>query len=274
MNPNSWQFNRQELNAIPLSLHTPTQRLDWGRRLYRFDISGQGYWLKYQLQSEQQALIDGFATELSFYQQGLAMPKKSKFLVEAQILQNFTLAPEQVGTVLILKDLPHLLTQAASQLSLDHVIHIFFKMLNAVDELHQFGWIHADLKASHFLLDGSICKLIDFEQSQRIGEISCQKALTATPRYMAPELFHGEAKTVQTDLYALGIILLEWLTDQRLQAASYQDWAYLHCQFLKIALPEPFQGFSPLLHGLLAKQKSQRWQNIMAAKRCLMTEIE
>ena len=160
------------------------------------------------------------------------------------------------------------------QLSRDHVIHIIFKMLNAVEELHQMGWIHADLKASHFLLDGSTCKLIDFEQSQRIGEISCQKALTATPRYMAPELFHGKAKTVQTDLYALGIILLEWLTDQRLQASSYQDWAYLHCQFLKIALPEPFQGFSPLLHGLLAKQKSQRWQNTMAAKRCLMTEIE
>ena len=91
---------------------------------------------------------------------------------------------------------------------------------------------------------------------------------------MAPELFHGEAKTVQTDLYALGIILLEWLTDQRLQAASYQDWAYLHCQSLNIALPEPFQGFSPLLQGLLAKQQSQRWQNTMAAKRCLMTEIE
>ena len=160
------------------------------------------------------------------------------------------------------------------QLSRDHVIHIIFKMLNAVEELHQMGWIHADLKASHFLLDGSICKLIDFEQSQRIGEISCKKALTATPRYMAPELFHGEAKTVQTDLYALGIILLEWLTDQRLQAASYQDWAYLHCQSLNIALPEPFQGFSPLLQGLLAKQKSQRWQNIMAAKRCFITEIE
>lgn len=274
MNQNFWPFDRQQLNAIPLSLHTQTQRLDWGRRLYRFDIAGQGYWLKSQLQSEHQALIDGFATELSFYQQGLAIPKKPKFLVEAQIFHNFTLALEQVGTVLILKDLPHLLVQAASQLSLDHVTHIIFKMLNAVDELHQLGWIHADLKPSHFLLDGSICKLIDFEQSQRIGETARQKALTATPRYMAPELFHGEAKTIQTDLYALGIILLEWLVDQRLQAANYQDWAYLHCQYLKIELPIHFQCFKPLLQGLLAKQKAYRLTSMMDAKRALMTEIE
>lgn len=148
-------------------------------------------------------------------------------------------------------------------------------MLNAVEELHQMGLDSCGFKASHFLLDGSTCKLIDFEQSQRIGEISCQKALTATPRYMLHLIISWwSKKTVQTDLYALGIILLGGLTDQRLQAASYQDWAYLHCQFWNIALPEPFQGFSPLLQGLLAKQQSQRWQNIMAAKRCLMTEIE
>lgn len=274
MNPNSWQFDRQELNTLELSLHTQTQRLGWGRKLYRFEVAGQGYWLKYQSVSEHIVLINGFDAELSFYQHVLAMPQLPKFLPEVQILENFQLHLEQVKVALILKNVQSLLMTNCRQLSRDHVIHIIFKMLNAVEELHQMGWIHADLKPSHFLLDGSTCKLIDFEQSQRIGEISCQKTLTATPRYMAPELFHGEAKTVQTDLYALGIILLEWLTDQRLQAASYQDWAYLHCQSLNIVLPEPFWCFSPLLKGLLAKQKSQRWQNVMTAKRCLMTEIE
>ena len=58
MNPNSWQFNRQELNTLALSLHTPTQRLGWGRRLYRFEVAGQGYWLKYQSLSEHAALIN------------------------------------------------------------------------------------------------------------------------------------------------------------------------------------------------------------------------
>lgn len=47
---------------------------------------------------------------------------------------------------------------------------------------------------------------------------------------MAPELFHGANKTVQSDLYALGIVLYEWLTQTRLQANSYHEWAVLHCQ--------------------------------------------
>ena len=221
MNPNSWQFDRQELNALAMSLHTPTQRLGWGRRLYRFEVAGQGYWLKYQFVSEHVVLINGFDAELSFYQQALAMLQLPKFLPEVQILENFEFHSELVKAALILKDVPSLLMANPHRLSRDHIIHIIFKMLNAVEELHQMGWIHADLKASHFLLDGSTCKLIDFEQSQKISETGHQQTVTATPRYMAPELFHGEAKTVQTDLYALGIILLEWLTDQRLLASSY-----------------------------------------------------
>lgn len=274
MNPNSWQFDRQELNTLELSLHTPTQRLSWGRRLYRFEVAGQGYWLKFQLASSYSVLIDGFNAEFSFYQHALAMLPQPTFLPEVQILENFEFHSEQMSAALILKDLPPLLVRDPRQLSCDHVIHIIFKMLNAVEELHQMGWIHADLKPAHFLLEGSTCKLIDFEQSQTIGGTGHQQTITATPRYMAPELFHGEAKTVQTDLYALGIILLEWLSQSRLQAQSYQDWAYLHCQSLDIDLPQGFQCFNALLTGLLTKQKSQRLQNIMDAKRCLMTEIE
>jgi serine/threonine protein kinase len=171
MNPNSWQFNRQELNTFAMSLHIPTQRLGWGRRLYRFEVAGQGYWLKYQSLSEHAALINGFDAELSFYQHALAMLQLPKFLPEVQILENFELHSEQVKVALILKNVPSLLMANPHQLSRDHVIHIIFKMLNAVEELHQMGWIHADLKASHFLLDGSTCKLIDFEQSREVDPL-------------------------------------------------------------------------------------------------------
>ena len=147
MNPNSWQFNRQELNALAMSLHTPTQRLGWGRRLYRFEVAGQGYWLKYQSLSEHAALINGFDAELSFYQHALVMLQLPKFVPEVQILENFEFHSELVKAALILKDVPSLLMANPRQLSRDHVIHIIFKMLNTVEELHQMGWIHADLKA-------------------------------------------------------------------------------------------------------------------------------
>ena len=115
--------------------------------------------------------------------------------------------------------------------------------------------------------------LIDFEHVQKINSQITLQSLTATPRYMAPELFHAAAKTVQTDIYALGIIIYEWLTGQRLTAKNYQEWAYLHCQRLSIELPEHFLMFKRLLDGMLAKQKEYRFANIYTLKQCLMTEI-
>ena len=91
----------------------------------------------------------------------------------------------------------------------------------------------------------------------------------ATPRYMAPELFHGANKTVQSDLYALGIVLYEWLTQTRLQANSYHEWAVLHCQKLNVVLPSSFQVFLPLLSGLLQKQQQSRFSNVHEAINCL-----
>jgi hypothetical protein len=63
---------------------------------------------------------------------------------------------------------------------------------------------------------------------------------------------------VQSDLYAFGIILYEWLTQSRLTAKTYQDWAVLHCQQLQIQLPDRFKQFLPLLNGLLQKHVTLR----------------
>ena len=107
----------------------------------------------------------------------------------------------------------------------------------------------------------------DFEQSfannQPISEMN------ATPHYMAPELFHGTAKSMQSDLYAFGIILYEWLMHTRLQANSYQDWAVLHCQQLVLQLPPHFACFLPLLNGLTQKQYEQRFKAVFEAKNTL-----
>lgn len=84
------------------------------------------------------------------------------------------------------------------------------------------------LKKEHFRKFKQEFYLIDFEKTRLIS--SPDPITDATPRYMAPELFHGANKTVQSDLYALGIVLYEWLTQTRLQANSYHEWAVLHCQ--------------------------------------------
>ena len=179
--------------------------------------------------------------------------------------------PESVSAALILSHAEPLFNDCTG-MPVNEIKETLLNVLDVVDQLHQLGWIHADLKREHFVQYQQRVCLIDFEQVQKINSPQNVQSLTATPRYMAPELFHAEEKTVQTDIYDLGIVFYEWLTGQRLTAGNYQDWEYLHCQRLSIELPEHFAALKNLLSGMLAKQKERRFTSIYTVKQCLLTE--
>ena len=125
------------------------------------------------------------------------------------------------------------------------------------------------MKAEHFRKFQQKPYLIDFEKTRPIS--SCDTVMDATPRYMAPELFHHQAKTCQTDLYAFGIILFEWLTQTRLRSKSYLDWAIFHCQTSVFNLPEPWNALQTCLNGLLARDNRYRFESANQASNCLQT---
>ena len=263
-----------------LVLKSKPNSLRYGRRLYSFECQRKGYWLKIQLQQGHPSYLKGFQRELTFYQQCLVSERLSKItlppkIVSKAFLGEIGLEVEQEQSLthtLLLPEATPFFAVSPQSWSVQMIQHHLLRVLDVLDVLNEAGWLHADLKQEHFAeYDGQL-KLIDFEQVQSIGQ-SAQTEMNATPRYMAPELFHGEAKTVSTDIYALGIIFYEWLSGQRLKAENYTDWAYLHCQRLNIELPEKFLVFQPLLSKMLAKHKAHRFDNFYAIKRALVTEI-
>jgi serine/threonine-protein kinase len=63
------------------------------------------------------------------------------------------------------------------------------------------------------------------EEQQTAGDIS------GTPAYMAPEQLSGEPATVQSDLYALGLVLYELFTGKKaFEAATLAEWRRKHAQ--------------------------------------------
>lgn len=275
------KFILPDFNHIDcLELKTKTNSLRYGRRLYYFQYQEKLCWLKMQMKQGHLMYQQGFQHELAFYQESLSSTSLSSILLPCEIVSKAFVASkgleidiEQSLTQMLI--LPHAVpyfTVSAQTLPIASIQYYLLRALDAIQVLHEAGWIHADLKPEHFVEYHGQVKLIDFEQVQSITQ-QVKTEINATPRYMAPELFHGEVKTIQTDIYALGIIFYEWLSGQRLSAKNYTDWAYLHCQRLQIELPEKFLCFQPLLLKMLAKHKEARFDNICAIKHALVSEI-
>lgn len=258
------QFNLENISRDRWQLLTKARSLSFGRRLYQLQLDDQYYWLKIQAKDCQAVVEQNYLNELNFYQNradqiGCILPVD---YVDLSSQEQF----KHTYTSLIF---PHAMPwlRPASDLTLSEIKDKILSIFDGIAELAQLGLIHADLKQEHLVDWQGQLKLLDFEQIQPIAQI--QPHLSATPRYMAPELFHGEGKTLQTELYALGIIIYEWLSGQRLKAATYQDWAVLHCQSLNLELPARYAGFLALLHGLTAKLKSARFADIQAVKQAI-----
>ena len=100
-------------------------------------------------------------------------------------------------------------------LVLEEAIDISKQLCSATQEAHNRGIIHRDIKPQNVIVksDGSI-KILDFGIALAKGSMQITQAnnVMGSVHYLAPELAKGEPATVQSDIYALGIVLYEMLT--------------------------------------------------------------
>ncbi|KAM0876446.1 hypothetical protein ACQ4PT_036142 [Festuca glaucescens] len=79
--------------------------------------------------------------------------------------------------------------------------------------------IHMDLKPANILLgDNMLPKIADFGVSRLFGEQqtrACTKSLDGTFGYMAPEYINRGIITIKSDIFSLGVIIIEIITGQR-----------------------------------------------------------
>ena len=86
---------------------------------------------------------------------------------------------------------------------------------------HRQGLLHRDLKPANIMIDGrGLPRLMDFGLAASAGGVASNEVRQGTPAYMAPEQLAGKEVTVQSDLYALGLILYEMYTGKRPFEAS------------------------------------------------------
>lgn len=83
-------------------------------------------------------------------------------------------------------------------------------VLNGLTYLHDRRIIHRDIKPSNILLcrDGKV-KLCDFGVSGEFGTKGDANTFIGTSYYMAPERITGQSYTITSDVWSLGVTLLE-----------------------------------------------------------------
>ncbi len=109
-------------------------------------------------------------------------------------------------------------------IKLEERIRLFIEVCAAVQFAHERHVVHRDIKPSNILitasgaaklLDFGIAKLLQNDEEPVATLTNVQRDRPMTPAYAAPEQISGEPITEATDVYALGGVLYELLTDQR-----------------------------------------------------------
>ena len=203
------------------------------------------------------------------------------------------LKPSSQLTILVMPYYPNsslasqLNSQNHSQLTDVQKHHFIVQSALLVAKLHNIGWLHNDIKPSNILLDGFMPNhadnssivpdllLIDFALAEVINDDVAQNSdknntgdSAGTPAYLAPERWQGQGATLQSDIYAFGIMMYEILTGERpfkidnQSSEPLREWAIQHCQQPVPTLPLEYSRYQSIINKALAKRVERRYQSM------------
>ncbi len=112
-------------------------------------------------------------------------------------------------------------TRADNLLALGDVIEVIYKCARALDFASQLGVIHRDIKPANIMVkDNTDIKVTDFGSAAMQVTTRTMVDGIGTPAYMSPEQHLNKPVNLQTDIYALGVVMFQMLTGRMPFTAS------------------------------------------------------
>ena len=151
--------------------------------------------------------------------------------------------------------------------SWDEVADLIAQIGEALDYAHRKGIIHRDIKPANIIMttDGKI-KITDFGIAKvASSNLTTTGQFLGTPNYMSPEQVSGAPVDGRSDIFSLGVVLYEMLTNRKpfsgdnLTAISYK---IVHEDFTPPGGPlarHPSE-FNPIVARAMAKDPWNRYQ--------------
>lgn len=152
-------------------------------------------------------------------------------------------------------------------------------LCSALAAVHARGLLHRDIKAANVMrAEGGRYVLIDFGTGVEIDETANGvRRMAGTPLYMAPETLRGAAATVQSDVYALGVVLFHVVTGSYpVYGRTLDDVTAAHAAQRRVWLLDVRPGLSaPFVNAverMLAFESRRRFGSIGECLTAVTTE--
>jgi len=156
----------------------------------------------------------------------------------------------------------------SAPLKLEEVLDIGMQVAQGLQEAHEKGVVHRDIKTSNIMVtDKGQAKIMDFGIAKLAEGTKLTKTATimGTVAYMSPEQAFAEPVDHRTDIWSLGVVIYEMLTGQSPFQGEYQQ-VVLHSILNKN--PQPITslrsgvplGLEAIVNKCLEKDPSERYQ--------------
>jgi serine/threonine protein kinase/Tol biopolymer transport system component len=151
---------------------------------------------------------------------------------------------------------------ARGPLPVDQTVKYAAQIADALDKAHRRGIVHRDLKPANVMITRSGVKLLDFglakpapfgtEAASAVtvapsAPVTSGGMIAGTVQYMAPELLDGRPADARSDIFALGAVVYEMATGERL--------------FRKVPRKLPVAWLDRIVRVAVADDPDERWQS-------------
>lgn len=153
--------------------------------------------------------------------------------------------------------------QGGKAFSFVAALDIITQILEALAYAHDSGVVHRDIKpANIMLMENGRVKVSDFGVARLDNsDLTSTGMMVGTPNYMSPEGLHGFVVDNRSDLYSVGVLLFELLTQERPYKGVGIEEAMApldQCESLDNARKAQV---SPIIQRALQAKPDNRYQN-------------